>query len=72
MCIYAGEYVNNYQPVRARRVFKGELKEALGGPSYPESTPLDQRRGGSLCWLTGKLYFGSIVILNVVSGTWKQ
>ena len=31
----------NYQPVRARRVFKGELKEALGEPSYPESTPLD-------------------------------
>jgi len=41
MCIYAGEYVNNYQPVRPRRVFRGELKEALGGSSYPESTPLD-------------------------------
>ena len=27
--------------VRARRVFRGELKEALGEPSYPESTPLD-------------------------------
>jgi len=31
----------NYQPVRPRRVFKGELKEALGGSSYRESTPLD-------------------------------
>ena len=31
----------NYPPVRPRRVFRAELKEALGGPSYPESTPLD-------------------------------
>jgi len=38
----------NYERVRARRVFKGELKEALGEPSYPESTPLAQRRGGGL------------------------
>jgi hypothetical protein len=31
----------NYQQVRARRVFRRKLKEALGEPSYPESTPLD-------------------------------
>ena len=31
----------NYESVRARRVFKGVLKAALGEPSYPEATPLD-------------------------------
>jgi hypothetical protein len=42
-----------YQPVCPRRVFRGELKEALGEPSYPESTPLDERRGDPLCWRSG-------------------
>ena len=52
----------NYQQVRARRVFKGELKEALGEPSYPESTPLAHPGGGPICWIAGSLYFGSIVM----------
>jgi len=39
----------NYQAVRPRRVFRGELKEGPR-PPYPESiTPLDERRGGP--WL---------------------
>jgi hypothetical protein len=40
--------------------------------TYPESTPLDERRGGLLCWLANQLYFGSILIFNVLSGTLKQ
>ena len=47
----------NYESVRARRVFKGKLKEALGEPSYPEATRLDLSGWRSSLWAIGLIIF---------------
>ena len=65
-------YIFNYQPVRPRGVFRGELKQAFLALLTPNPRLWIARGGGSLCWLANQLDFGSVLIFNVLSGTLKQ